>query len=84
MTAVDITTTDNRDLVDLPATRWDRLDVPEGWEPIADICREIKRNLAASVRDTVEAIRSEVALYRRSSVPKRIGSSRLSATSRCC
>jgi hypothetical protein len=67
---LDVAQTDNRDLMDLPANRWDNLSVPEGWEPIAAICREINRGLANSVRDTVDAIRSEVDLYRHSPVPR--------------
>jgi hypothetical protein len=71
MSAVlDIVDHDNRDLADLPAGRWDDLAVPAGWEPIADICLQIKRNLAHSVRDTVDAIRSEVDVYRNCSVPR--------------
>jgi hypothetical protein len=71
MTAVlDIVGPDNRDLADLPTGRWDDLAVPDGWEPIADICVQIKRNLAHSVRDTVDAIRSEVDVYRNCSVPR--------------
>jgi hypothetical protein len=67
---LDVAQTDNRDLMDLPANRWDNLSVPEGWEPIAAICREINSGLANSVRDTVDAIRSEVDLYRHSPVPR--------------
>lgn len=67
---LDVVDTDDRDLQDLPSNRWDNLSVPEGWEPIAAICREINRGLANSVRDTVDAIRSEVDLYRHSSVPR--------------
>jgi hypothetical protein len=70
MTAVVDIAKDSRDLVDLPPTRWDRLVVPEGWEPIAAICREIRRNLSTSVRDAVDAIRSEVDLYRHCPVPR--------------
>ena len=71
MTAVlDAVQPDDRDLVELPSERWDALQVPEGWEPIAAICREIRRGLADSVRDTVDAIRSEVDDYRRAPVPR--------------
>lgn len=67
---VDVANPDNRDLAELPPRRWDNLAVPDGWEPIADICRSIKPNLARSVRDTVDAIRSEVELYRTGPVPR--------------
>jgi PucR C-terminal helix-turn-helix domain/GGDEF-like domain len=71
MTAVaDVDSSDNRDLVRLPPGRWDDLAIPEGWEPIADICRHINGTLANSVRDTVDAIRSEVDLYRSCPVPR--------------
>jgi hypothetical protein len=71
MTAVvDVASPDNRDLVELPPGRWDTLTVPDGWQPIADICRHIRRTLAHSVRDTVDAIRSEVDLYRSCPVPR--------------
>lgn len=61
--------TDDSDLAEVPAGRWDELAVPEGWEPIAEICRDIKRDLAKSVRDTVDAIRLEVDLYRDAPIP---------------
>jgi hypothetical protein len=71
MSAVlDVVGPDNRDLADLPPNRWDNLAVPDGWEPIADVCRLIKQDLAHSVRDTVDAIRSEVDVYRNSPVPR--------------
>ncbi|HSK96050.1 MAG TPA: hypothetical protein VK891_05480, partial [Euzebyales bacterium] len=71
MTAVmDVASPDNRDLVELPPGRWDSLAVPDGWQPIADICRHIRRTLAHSVRDTVDAIRAEVDLYRSCPVPR--------------
>ena len=48
MTAVvDVGSSDNRDLIELPPGRWDRLAVPEGWEPIADICRHTLDQLLA-------------------------------------
>ncbi|HSK91611.1 MAG TPA: helix-turn-helix domain-containing protein [Euzebyales bacterium] len=68
--APDVVRPDNRDLEGLPADRWEHLAVPPGWEPIAEICREINRGLANSVRDTVDAIRSEVDVYRRCAVPR--------------
>ncbi len=61
---------DQRDLTRLPDDRWSRLTVPDGWEPIADICRAVHEDLPGSVSDTVDAIRSEVPLYRRSAVPR--------------
>lgn len=61
---------DDRDLAPLPAGRWEALDVPEGWEPIAAICREIKADLGHSVRDTVGAIHDEVERYRDAPVPR--------------
>jgi hypothetical protein len=67
---VDVANPDNRDLAELPPRRWNNLEVPDGWEPIADICRSIKLNLARSVRDTVDAIRSEAEPYRTCPVPR--------------
>lgn len=61
---------DQRDLARLPGDRWAQLAVPDGWEPVAEICRSIRADLPSSVRDTVDAIRSEVHLYRRSAVPR--------------
>lgn len=61
---------DQRDLARLPEDRWAELSVPDGWEPVAEICRSIRADLPTSVRDTVDAIRSEVHLYRRSAVPR--------------
>lgn len=61
---------DQRDLAQVPGDRWGQLAVPDGWEPIAEICCAIRADLAASVSDTVDAIRAEVPLYRRSAVPR--------------
>lgn len=60
---------DRRDLDPLPPQRWEQLSVPPGWEPIADVCRTLHEGLERSVRDTVETIYEEVALYRDSAVP---------------
>lgn len=65
----DVFDADVRDLLELPGERWSRLDVPHGWEPVAEMCRALRGDLAARVRDSVEAIRAEVPLYRHSAVP---------------
>lgn len=57
------------ELSPLSDDRWANLSVPLGWEPVAAICSEIRENLATSVADSVQAIRAEVPLYRRSVVP---------------
>lgn len=67
---VELLEADQRDLVALPPDRWDRLQVPPGWGPVAEMCRAIRADLTARVGDTVDAIRGEVALYRLSSVPR--------------
>lgn len=65
----DVFAADQRDLLELPAERWSQLDVPDGWEPVAEMCHELREGLADRVRDSVEAIRTEVPLYQRSAVP---------------
>lgn len=68
--ALEVREADYRDLMELPDDRWSDLCVSEGWEPIADICREIRDDLAGAVWDTVDAICSEVHVYRGSTVPR--------------
>ncbi|MDX1619354.1 MAG: helix-turn-helix domain-containing protein [Nitriliruptorales bacterium] len=61
---------DRRDLQRLPEERWQQLRVPDGWQPVADICLAIREEVAASVTDTVDAIRAEVPLYRNEAIPR--------------
>lgn len=63
-------TSDQRDLLPLPEDRWSHLEIPEGWEPVAEMCRAIRAELMTSVTDTVDAIHAEVPLYRTSAIPR--------------
>lgn len=65
----DVFDADQRDLLPIPPERWSRMHVPDGWEPVAEMCHILREGLADRVRDSVEAIRTEVPLYERSSVP---------------
>lgn len=68
--AIETPDADHRDLEDLSEDRWSHVAVPDGWEPVAEVCRAVRRDLAHSVSDTVDAIRSEVPTYRDSMVPR--------------
>ncbi len=65
----DVFDADQRDLLEIPPERWSRLDVPAGWEPVAEMCLILRESLPDRVRDSVEAIRAEVPLYRHATVP---------------
>lgn len=68
--AIETPDVGRRDLEDLSEDRWSSVAVPDGWEPVAEVCQAIRRDLAHSVRDTVDAIISEVPTYRDSMIPR--------------
>jgi hypothetical protein len=44
--------------------RWDSLDIPDGWEPVAALCRQIAQDPDRLVDRIVKGIRAEIPVYR--------------------
>jgi DNA-binding PucR family transcriptional regulator len=52
------------------ASTWGHLDVPAGWEPVAQIAHEVHDNLSPLVERITDAIEQEVDAYRYELVPR--------------
>jgi hypothetical protein len=49
---------------------WQHLDVPAGWQPVADLAREVRQHIATLADRIVDCVGEEIPAYRTGPVPR--------------